>query len=153
MFYNPGDNPKYTQLWNLLWSNKTVGLAAVAYENATTPFGDGKPSVLIDYSQMEDPFVRPFLDEVRYINDNIWLGRVYLHGDILGYEKKVGKGKRDALYEAIRAGISTAQLDFFNWAGLVGPASLSGVPTDGWYPVGYFGMQVSEEKRVTVLVE
>jgi hypothetical protein len=64
VFYNDGSNPAQTQAWNLMFSNKTVGFTALAYINATTPFGDGKPSVLMDFSQMENRVVRPFVDEV-----------------------------------------------------------------------------------------
>ena len=46
-------------------SNKTVGFTALAYINATSPYGDGKPAVLMDFSQLEDRLVRPFVDEVR----------------------------------------------------------------------------------------
>ena len=65
VFYNDGSNPSQTQAWNLMGSNKTVGFTALAYVNATTPYGDGKPSVLMDFSQMENRVVRPFVDEVR----------------------------------------------------------------------------------------
>ena len=64
VFYNDGSNPSNVQAWNLMFSNKTVGFTALAYVNATTPYGDGKPSVLMDFSQMENRVVRPFVDEV-----------------------------------------------------------------------------------------
>jgi hypothetical protein len=65
VFYNDGSNPNEVQAWNLMFSNKTVGFTALAYKNVTSPFGDGKPSVLMDFSKMEDRLVRPFVDEVR----------------------------------------------------------------------------------------
>ena len=61
----------------------------------------------------------------------------------------MGKGKRDALYAAILAGAEAAELDLLNEAGLIGPASLLGIPSDGWYPLGYFALQVrGREKRM-----
>ena len=103
----------------MLASNKTVGLTAVAYKNATSPFGDGKPSVFIDYSQMEGFVTRSFLDEVRYINNNIWVGRVY-STDTRYQQKAFGKGKKDAFYAGLRAAANTALLDFLNWQGVLG---------------------------------
>lgn len=57
-------------------SNKTVGFTALAYINATSPYGDGKPSVLMDFSQMEDRLVRPFVDEVGAARRGGWRARV-----------------------------------------------------------------------------
>lgn len=74
VFYNDGSNPSQVQAWNLMGSNKTVGFTALAYVNQTTPYGDGKPSVLMDFSQMENRVVRPFVDEVRERVDGVWGG-------------------------------------------------------------------------------
>jgi len=73
--YNDGSNPNVTQMWNLMFSNHTVSLTGAAYiADSSWLTQDGKPSVMLDYTDTNNIVFREMYDEMRYMANNVWLG-------------------------------------------------------------------------------
>jgi hypothetical protein len=65
-------------MWNLMFSNKTVSLTGAAYiADSSWLTNDGKPSVMLDYTDTNNIIFREMYDEMRYMANNVWLGRIW----------------------------------------------------------------------------
>eukprot|EP00884_Botryococcus_braunii_P003414 jgi/Botrbrau1/13073/Bobra.0187s0035.1 len=75
VFYTPPGSST-TQLWNLLYSNSTVGI--VGNVTLTEGITDKQPSAVADYGHTEAFWLRPLRDELRKVGPNVWLGRGWI---------------------------------------------------------------------------
>ena len=140
--YNDGTNPNVTQMWNLMFSNRTVSLTGAAYvADSSWLTNDGRPSVMLDYTDTNNIAFREMYDEMRYMANGVWLGRIWWGIPTNSFRKtsytKLGEVKDRAVLAALNATAVHASV----WGSLVGESSRAEVTMDGKFPLGWFAMQ------------
>ena len=140
--YNDGTNPNVTQMWNLMFSNHTVSLTGAAYvADSSWLTNDGRPSVMLDYTDTNNIAFREMYDEMRYMANGVWLGRIWWGIPTNSFRKtsytKLGEVKDRAVLAALNATAVHASV----WGSLVGESSRAEVTMDGKFPLGWFAMQ------------
>eukprot|EP00884_Botryococcus_braunii_P000993 jgi/Botrbrau1/10895/Bobra.0025s0070.1 len=110
-----------TWLWNVMYNNHTVELTAtcqVLPHGEEGKYGvreDGPPSSWCDYSQTENPVGRIFRGEMRYLGNNVYLGRQFMTNPAVAYTPSA---LRDPVTQQIRDAFVTVFNNTLN-AGLL----------------------------------
>jgi len=129
-------------MWNLMFSNHTVSLTGAAYvADSSWLTQDGNPSVMLDYSDTNNIMFREMYDEMRYMANNVWLGRIWWGVPTNSFKKRSYTKLGEAKDKALLAAMNTTAVHMSLWGSLVGDASREEVPLEGKFPLGWFAMQ------------
>eukprot|EP00884_Botryococcus_braunii_P003413 jgi/Botrbrau1/13072/Bobra.0187s0034.1 len=112
-----------TTLWNLFFSNSTVG--AVGNVSVQDPgiTDDKKPSVVLDYSHNENVILRPLKDELRRVGGNVWLGRGWVASSVESLYPTDAIPLAQPYLDATKPVVNNTWLAAVQSSGLEGPAS------------------------------
>eukprot|EP00884_Botryococcus_braunii_P021867 jgi/Botrbrau1/8364/Bobra.0046s0025.1 len=128
----------YTTVWNLVYSNHTIALHTQAYTVDKSLTGDGEPSMMINYNVSEDVWARVFLDEVRRVGPDVWIGKVYIQNIVESLLIQPRNALEEAALDFVTVYTNNTQQRVLNTLGLEGPNSRPHLDTGVPYPLIWF---------------
>eukprot|EP00884_Botryococcus_braunii_P006981 jgi/Botrbrau1/16284/Bobra.0066s0061.2 len=112
-----------TRGWNLLYTNGSVGLTTDISKANHSISGDPHPVVVLNYTNTDEIWARAFLDEMRQVGPNRYLGRTYLAYVVSGLRRKDLDPIQDAAQTAMERQVTEMFHAVLRARNLTGPGT------------------------------